>query len=278
MKRSQDIEKSSAIRITNQACLLDQVESFGAIMAFSLRLQKTPTYPVESLKNLNSDNSGKCDAENNLESLCESLKVERSKIIECDQVHGEEILILDHIPQTSLKADAIISVNSGLYPSVKTADCVPILIIDPVTRISAAIHAGWKGTVLRITKKVVVTLKNFFGIKNKNLIASIGPAIGSCCYQVDEIVLDPLMSSIPWASEFTFPSTQQTKPDSRKKHLDLPGVNYRELTTLGIPQENIYFLKMCSFCNKERLHSYRRDGSNAGRNIAITGFRTLVRK
>ena len=275
MKSGQDMEKISAIRITNQACLLDQVESFGAIMAFSLRLQRTQAYPVESLKNLNSDNPGKCDAETNLESLCESLKLERSKIIECDQVHGDDILILDHVPQTSPKADAIISVNSGLYPSVKTADCVPILIIDPITRISAAIHAGWKGTVLRITKKVVVTLKDFFGIKSRNLIASIGPAIGSCCYQVDEIVLDPLMSSIPWASEFTFPSTQQTKPDSRKKYLDLPGVNYRELTILGIPQENIYFLKMCSFCNKERLHSYRRDGPNAGRNIAITGFRTV---
>ncbi len=120
-----------------------------------------------------------------------------------------------------------------------------------------------------------MALEDLFGIKSKNLIASIGPAIGLCCYEVDEIVLDPLVSSIPWASEFTLPSKKNAKTDSKKKYLDLPGVNYRELTILGIRPENIYRLKMCSFCNKERLHSYRRDGSNAGRNIAITGFRAI---
>jgi len=244
-------------------------------MAFSLCFQKAQACPSESLEISYSNSSGKSGEVTNLESLCKSLEVERSNIIECDQVHGDDILVLDHVPQTSSEADAIIAVNSGLYPSVKTADCVPILIIDPVTKISAAIHAGWKGTVLRITKKVVVTLENLFGIKSKNLIASIGPAIGSCCYEVDEIVLDPLMSSIPWALEFTLPSTTNAKTDSRKKRLDLPGINYRELTILGILPENIYCLKMCSFCNKERLHSYRRDGSNAGRNIAITGFRAI---
>ncbi len=275
MTTQKDVEKLNAMRITSDACLLKHVESYGAIMAFSLRFKKPQAYTSESLEISNSNSSGQFGEVTNLESLCKSLKVERSNIIECDQVHGDEILVLDHVPQTSSKADAIIAANSGLYPSVKTADCVPILIIDPVTKISAAIHAGWKGTVLRITKKVVVALEDLFGIKSKNLIASIGPAIGLCCYEVDEIVLDPLVSSIPWASEFTLPSKKNAKTDSKKKYLDLPGVNYRELTILGIRPENIYRLKMCSFCNKERLHSYRRDGSNAGRNIAITGFRAI---
>jgi polyphenol oxidase len=275
MTNHEGVKKLNDMRITRYACQLNQVELFGAVMAFSLRFRKNQVELYESREISNSNNAEKFGEVTNLESLCKSLKIERSNIIECDQVHGDEILVLDHVPQTSSEADAIIAVNSGLYPSVKTADCVPILIIDPVTKISAAIHAGWKGTVLRITKKVVGALEDLFGIKSRNLIASIGPAIGSCCYEVDEIVLDPLISRVPWASEFTLPSTENAKIDSRKKRLDLPGVNYRELTISGILPENIYLLKMCSFCNKERLHSYRRDGSNAGRNIAITGFRAI---
>ena len=81
------------------------------------------------------------------------------RIVTPHQVHGDEVVIVDDIPNRPPEADAIITTAPGIYPAVKTADCVPILLIDPVRRISAAVHVGWRGAVLRIARKVLRLLK-----------------------------------------------------------------------------------------------------------------------
>ena len=211
----------------------------------------------------------------NLNMFSNHLGIESSRIIALDQKHGDTIVIVDHVPRTTMTGDAIIAVNSGLYPSIKTADCLPILIIDPVTQISAAIHAGWRGTVLRITRKVVLTLINDFGCNQENLIVALGPAIGHCCYEVDQKVLEPLFLTIPWAEKFTAQTDIDPQQFLGKKRLDLVGINHQELIDLGILPENTHIVKMCTSCNENKLFSYRRDGERSGRSIAVTGFRPL---
>ncbi|MHB8203280.1 MAG: peptidoglycan editing factor PgeF [Desulfomonilaceae bacterium] len=263
------------IRLTSQACILKTVESYGAIAAFSFRNGGYSSGPYESLNFSSSYGDNETNVTRNLRTFSNHLGIESSGIIALEQEHGDTIVIVDHVPRTTMTGDAIIAVNSGLYPSIKTADCLPILIIDPVKQISAAIHAGWRGTVLRITRKVVLTLINDFECNHENLIVALGPAIGLCCYEVDQTVLKPLFLQIPWAEKFTAQTETDPHQFFKKRRLDLVAINYQELINLGIFPENTHIVKMCTSCNENKLFSYRRDGGITGRSIAVTGFRPV---
>ncbi len=263
------------IRLTNQACILKTVESYGAIAAFSFRTGGYSSGPYESLNFSSSYGDNETNVTRNLRTFSNHLGIESSGIIALNQEHGDTIVIVDHVPKTTMTGDAIIAVNSGLYPSIKTADCLPILIIDPVKQISAAIHAGWRGTVLRITRKVVLTLINDFKCNHENLIVALGPAIGLCCYEVDQTVLKPLFSQIPWAVNFSAQTDTDPHQFFKKRLLDLVAINHQELINLGILPQNTHIVKMCTSCNENKLFSYRRDGGISGRSIAVTGFRPV---
>ncbi|MGC8658500.1 MAG: peptidoglycan editing factor PgeF [Desulfomonilaceae bacterium] len=263
------------IRRLEQAYILERPEDRGAVIAFSLRTGGCSSGPFKSLNFSALAGDSEKNISNNLNILSNHLNILSSDIISCQQEHGDNILIFNELPEKQMRGDAIIALKVGIYPSVKTADCLPILIIDPVTKISAAIHAGWKGTVLRISRKVVMTMTTNLGCKRENLLVALGPAIGLCCYEVDEAVIEPLFSSIPWAEKFSV----QVKSDSRKfvkkSKIDLGSINRQEFIESGILAENVYFLNKCTSCNKGELYSYRRDGKISGRAIAITGFRPL---
>ncbi len=275
MTPKNSLQANDNIRLTPQAYILKAVESYDAIVAFSFRNGGCSSGPYESLNFSSSYGDKETNVTSNLNTFSNHLGIESSRIIALDQKHGDTIVIVDHVPGTTMTGDAIIAVNSGLYPSIKTADCLPILIIDPVTQISAAIHAGWRGTVLRITRKVVLTLINDFGCNQENLIVALGPAIGRCCYEVDQKVLEPLFLTIPWAEKFTAQTDIGPQQFLGKKRLDLVGINHQELIDLGILSENTHIVKMCTSCNENELFSYRRDGERSGRSIAVTGFRPL---
>ncbi|MCL5123212.1 MAG: peptidoglycan editing factor PgeF [Deltaproteobacteria bacterium] len=266
------------IRQIKQAYILEKAEQYKAVMAFSLRTGGCSGGPYKSLNFSTSSGDSETHIHKNLEILSDQLNISSSSIISCHQEHGDNILIFDHFPKVTMRGDAIIALEPGMYPSVKTADCLPILIIDPITKISAAIHAGWRGTVLRITRKVLITMTTKLGCKLENLLIALGPAVGVCCYEVDQTVIKPLLSSMPWAEKFAV----QVKTDSqkllKKAKIDLASINRHELVESGILPENIYLLNMCTSCHEDKFFSYRRDGEFSGRSIAITGFRSLIEK
>lgn len=275
IKMEQKISQNNLIgfKVTQRAYTLNEAETHNSIMAFSLRKGGCSSGPYESLNFSSSNGDTKTNVTYNLRILSNQLGIENSKIIGCKQEHSDNIVILNDIPQTMIKGDAIIALQPDLYLSIKTADCLPILLIDPKMKISAAIHAGWRGTVLRITKKVVFTLLRDHGCKSENIIVALGPAIGLCCYEVGETVLTPLFSAIPWAEQFTVKSNSYTLKGMNKRRLDLVAINEHELLELGIIPNNIYSIKMCTSCNEDKFFSYRRDGKFSGRNIAIVGFK-----
>jgi YfiH family protein len=160
---------------------------------------------------------------------------------------------------------------------VKTADCLPILILDPVRKISAAVHAGWRGTILRITRKTLQILISEFGSNPGDLHVALGPAIGSCCYEVDDRVLIPFRKAIPEADRFirvVFKKHGSGRRQTASPRLDLVGANRSELTSLGVPDENITSIDLCTSCHSELFFSYRRDGRPSGRHLAVTGFKS----
>ena len=132
---------------TNLAWTVKKVELFGAIMAFSRR-ENSNVNGLQETQKIWSSNKSKPNNDENFSLYCKSLGIESSGIITCRQVHGDRILICKEVPKKIVAADAIIATTPGLYPLIRTADCVPILIIDREKKISAAIHAGWKGTVV----------------------------------------------------------------------------------------------------------------------------------
>jgi YfiH family protein len=144
--------------------------------------------------------------------------------------------------------DALIS-NTGVV-GIKTADCVPVLLADPVTNSVAAIHAGWRGTVADIVGEAVRALTQRWQTRPEDIHAAIGPCIGPCCYEVGPEV----------ARQFEIKCTG-------KIHLDLPAENERRLREAGV--RNIWKSGECTFCAGDRFFSYRREREQAGRMLSF---------
>lgn len=151
------------------------------------------------------------------------------------------------------EGDALISDQPGANVGVKTADCVPILLVDPSTHLVAAIHAGWRGSSLCIAAATVHALVAGWKIDLTNLRAAIGPSIGVCCYEVGPEV----------ARRFGIVVSQSV-------HLDLRGINEMQLRAAGV--SNIWVSGECTFCAADRLYSFRREREQAGRMISFVGW------
>ena len=147
------------------------------------------------------------------------------------------------------EGDALITRQPGLAVSVRTADCLPILLADPVRRAAAAVHAGWRGTAAGIVGETIGRMRRDFGTDPADLWAAIGPGIGACCYEVGDDV----------ARRFGREGNVR---------LDLAGINRAQLMQSGVAAERIERMELCTRCDAARFHSYRRDGERAGRMIS----------
>ena len=150
--------------------------------------------------------------------------------------------------------DALLENTPGHLVAVKTADCVPILLVDEEHRAVAAVHAGWRGTVAGIARSAVRAIGKEFGADPHRMRAAIGPGIGKCCYEVGTNV----------AAQFG-----ETGPC----HIDLVETNRRQLIEAGIPECFIYAANLCTRCGDSEFHSYRRDKEKAGRMYSFIGVR-----
>lgn len=176
------------------------------------------------------------------------------------QIHSDLVLPAGAPP--GCEGDALLASQPGHVVAVKTADCVPILLADPVHRVAAAVHAGWKGTALHIVRRAVERLYSDFGSNPASLHAAIGPAIGPCCYEVGPDV----------ASRFAAIFPERRDLNSKTK-IDLPEANRRLLAAAGIAESNIASAGLCTFCASYDFFSWRREGEAAGRMLSAVGIR-----
>ena len=140
-------------------------------------------------------------------------------LVSVKQVHGTDVLVVDQPIREGASFeggwDALVTDQPGVMVTVRTADCVPVLLHDPVQRVVAAVHAGWRGAVAGIVPKTVALLVSRFGATVERLRMAIGPSAGPCCYEVDEPVLGRLRNVFPdW--RFVVEAT-----DTDKARLDL---------------------------------------------------------
>jgi YfiH family protein len=253
------------------ALVLPELGRTNSIMAFSVRTGGCSPPPFESLNFSVSQGDALENVQRNYTILAKRLGIEADRIVTCRQVHEDSVEVIDALPQVPPRADAIITSTPGIYPAIKTADCLPILLLDPMRRVVGAIHAGWRGTVLRITRKVLGMMKSRYGTNPTDLVAGLGPAIGPCCYEVDEVVLKPFRQAFPQADQFIIRSESRDR-SKESLHLDLVGANRFELIQEGVPLASIHSTEHCTSCNSTLFFSYRRDGVKSGRHIALTGF------
>ena len=150
--------------------------------------------------------------------------------------------------------DALLENTPGHPVAVKTADCIPILLVDEEHRAVAAVHAGWRGTVQGIVRRALLAMQEEFGTRPAHAHAAIGPGIGKCCYEVGAEV----------AAQFG-----QTGPC----HIDLVETNRRQSIEAGIPEHFIYAANLCTKCGANEFHSFRRDKEQAGRMLSFIGVK-----
>ena len=160
----------------------------------------------------------------------------------------------------------------GVMLGVGTADCVPVLVADVKKRAVAAFHAGWRGTVARIVELGIAKMTQEYDSQAEDLIAAIGPSIGTCCYAVGEEVRTAFSSQFDYADEL-FVSDRKASPSIR---VDLWKANQRQLLTAGVEPSKITLIGECTACSRDqqgrrRYFSHRAEHGVAGRMLNVVG-------
>ena len=191
-------------------------------------------------------------------------------VIQGHQVHGSRVAIVERPGMTREELegyDAFVTNRPGVAIGVRTADCVPVLLYDPVERVVAAVHAGWKGTVLHISEGALEAMGQEFGSRPAELRAVIGPSIGPDSFQVGEEVAEKFKEAgFPMDEIWSFRGPGDGSPMSGGHHIDLWKANRWLLEQLGIPPESIEVLGIDTYTT-ESLFSARREGVTCGRII-----------
>ena len=191
-------------------------------------------------------------------------------VIQGHQVHDCKVAIIDRpgLTREDLEGyDAFVTNLPGVAIGVRTADCVPILLYDPARKVIAAVHAGWKGTVLHISQKALEVMAVKFGTDASDIKAVIGPAIGPDSFQVGIEVAEKFkVAGFPMDDIWSFRGAGDGSPMSGGHHIDLFKANRWLLEQAGVLPDNIQVFDIDTFTDTD-FYSARREGTQCGRNI-----------
>jgi hypothetical protein len=188
--------------------------------------------------------------------------------------------------------DALFTEEAGILLAVKTADCLPVLMVDPKHRAVAAVHAGWRGALARVVEKAVGEMRRVCGSEPESLLAVLGPSIRACCYEVGEEVEEAFQGRFPHADKFfrkvselpashpkprslSFLNMHPPGHDSTGApsiHLDLVAVAQDQLLAAGLIPHHVAAVDFCTACRTDLFYSYRQEGSRTGRMLAVIGI------
>ena len=186
-----------------------------------------------------------------------------------NQTHSSNIAVIQerqdigwsNIEDAIENCDALMTNVPNIMLTILTADCVPILLFDPVEKAVAAVHAGWKGTKEQIILKTVKKMQKFFKVNPKNIVAGVAPSIGKCCYEVD------------WNVAKYFKEVPNAYIAQGEKYmLDLPYINKAQLLKAGLKEKNIELSNICTACEVEHYFSYRKEDACSGRFMSLIGI------
>jgi polyphenol oxidase len=207
------------------------------------------------------------------------------------QIHSDIIHLIESVPVEPLTGDGMITGTPGLLLAIQTADCLPVIVVDPKHRAVGVFHAGWRGTVQRIVEKGVGEMIRCFGSLPRDLKAAIGPGVHGCCYEVGEEVRTKFETQFSYADRL-FREVKESDP-VREKYpllflsarapghgelppkifLDLVDANRQQLLAAGLAKKNVWSTDLCTNCHPELLFSYRAEKGKTGRLMGVVGVR-----
>lgn len=202
--------------------------------------------------------------EQNRRLYCKQLGVDPAGLFIMNQVHGKYVVVAEDNTQSKadmVEADAAITNQKNLALTIQTADCVPILLYDPHKGAIGAVHAGWRSASLGIITETIDQMKEQFNSNPADCHALIGPSIGPCCYEVGRDV------------SRHFPASTTKQNPKKRDRLDLWKTTHRQLLHCGFLEEHILQTKLCTAHNTDLFFSYRSEGHQTGRMMALVMMR-----
>jgi len=195
------------------------------------------------------------NVDENFRMICEATGISSDKIVKSKQKHGINILKIDGLIEVPDNTDGLMTNRSGIILVTFYADCVPLLFCDPVKRIIANSHAGWRGVVQNMPAETVKMMSLHYGSDPKDILVGLGPCISKECFEVDEDV------ALQFKKEF---SECVYNGKSGKYYIALQEACKLSLLRANIPLQNIELANWCTFSNDELFFSHRRDGALRG--------------
>ncbi|MBD0379190.1 peptidoglycan editing factor PgeF [Paenibacillus sedimenti] len=199
-----------------------------------------------------------------------------------EQVHGNDVIVVSKqekglgrlTREEAIQAkDGFITNEKGIILCAQFADCVPLYFYDPVKQVVGLAHAGWKGTVLKISMATISSMTHTFGSRPEHIRAAIGPSIGACCYEVDDTVaarVREVLSDIGAPANLTQQIIQSK--ENGKYLLNLQVLNRILIEQAGILSLHIEVTQLCTSCSTNRFFSHRKEGGTTGRMVAWIGI------
>ena len=261
---------------TKQRCGVVYLSAEGlngssAVHGFSTRLGGVSQAPFDSLNlGFSRGDDPRCVHEN-YRRFCAAVGVDKDRLVCSRQVHLDHVLRVDRADagkgidrERDYEADSLITNEPGLGLVIFSADCIPVLLLDPVRRCAAAVHAGWRGTALGIAARAALRMREDYGCRPEHIRAAIGPGISPCCFLTRDDVPGALRDGLGSQAE-----TCIRPAEDGRWHVDLKGANALWLRRAGLSPEHIALCPDCTACRTDRFWSHRVMGERRGSMAAI---------
>lgn len=265
---------SAELKTAHGVCFVSSslLEQAGGVAhGFSTRQGGVSAPPFDTMDlGYNRGDAPDCVREN-YRRFCTAIGADHTRVVKTRQVHGDTVRAvtaadagLDPCTPAPYEADGLVTDVPGLCLSVFSADCVPVLLYDPVRRCIAAVHSGWRGTAMAIAPKAAAIMMEDYGCRAEHILAAIGPAISTCCFETHADVPRAMIDAFGAAAE---PFIQRAGDD--KFRVDLKGIIARGLRGAGLAPEHIDISDHCTACRPALYWSHRLTGNARGSMAAM---------
>lgn len=233
----------------------------------------THCYTMRSNNQLNFQIKNRDFFNQSCDKIYKCLELKNPLVVRPYQTHTDNVKIVKKIEKLE-DTDGIITNKKEIALITTSADCISLLLYDPVKKAIGSIHSGWKGTLKEIIVKAIEKMVTEYQSKPEDIICCICPSIRQCCFEVDEDVKDLFYNKYKDLKNIDeIIKLGDKKEDKQKYYIDTVKINIELLKNIGLKEENIIDSNICTMCHSKEFHSYRADGKSFGVNGAIIAIK-----